>query len=67
MGITSKPKVDFYCLNCLHSIRTKSKLKSHKKVCENKDIRNIAMPSEDNKILDFNHYQPLVKPLVYRQ
>ena len=28
-GITSKHKGDFYCLNCLHSFRTKNKLKSH--------------------------------------
>ena len=34
-GITSKNNGDFYCLNCLHSFRTKSKLESHKKVCEN--------------------------------
>ena len=33
------------------------KLESHKKVCENKDFCNIKMPSEDNKILEFNQYQ----------
>ena len=33
-GITSKRHVHFYCLTCLHSFRTESKLKSHKKVCE---------------------------------
>ena len=52
--ITSKYYSGFYCLNCLHSFRTKSKLDSHKKVCENKDFRNIIMPSEDTKILEFN-------------
>ena len=31
-GITSKNNGTFYCLNCLHSSRTKSKLQSHKKV-----------------------------------
>ena len=30
----SKKNGDFYCLNCLHSFRTKNKLKSHKKVYE---------------------------------
>ena len=30
-GITSKNNGDFYCLNCLHSFRTKNKLQSHKK------------------------------------
>ena len=37
---------DFYCLNCLHSFRTKSKLASHKRVCDNKDFCNVIMPSE---------------------
>ena len=27
-----------YCLNYLHSYRTENKLKSHEKVCENKDF-----------------------------
>ena len=31
-GITSKNNGDFYCLNCLHSFRTKNKLESHEKV-----------------------------------
>ena len=37
-GITSKHQGDFYCLNCFHSFGTKSKLQSHKRVCENKDF-----------------------------
>ena len=44
-------------MNCLHSFRTKNKLESHKKVCENKDFCNVFMPSEDTKILEFNQYQ----------
>ena len=28
-GITSKQNDDEYCLNCLHSFRTKNKLESH--------------------------------------
>ena len=55
-GITSKYYGDFYCLNCLHSFRTKYKLKSHKKVCKNKDFCNFLMPSEDTKT-EFNQYQ----------
>ena len=47
---------DFYCLNCLHSFATKNILQSHKKVCGNKDC-SIIMPSENNKILEFNQYQ----------
>ena len=49
-GITSKNNGDFYCLNCLHSFRTKNKLESHKKVYESNDFCNVIMPSEDNRI-----------------
>ena len=51
-GITSKHKVDFYCLNCLHFFRTDSKLKSHAKVCKNKDFCGIAMPFQKDIILN---------------
>ena len=53
-GITSKHKGGFYCLNCFHSFRTENKIKSHEKVCKNKDICGIAMPSEKDDIVDFN-------------
>ena len=33
-GTRSTNNRNFYCLNCLHSFRTKIKLESHKKVCE---------------------------------
>ena len=52
--ITSKNYGDFYCLSRLHSFRTKSKLESHKNVCENKVFCNVIMPSEDTKMLRFN-------------
>ena len=52
--ITSKNNVDFYCLNSFHSFRTKKKLESHTRVCENKDFCNVIMSSEDTKILEFN-------------
>ena len=55
-GITSKHHDDFYCLNCLHSFRTENKLKSHEKVCKNKDFYGIVMPSEKDNILEFNQY-----------
>ena len=35
-GIASKNNGDFSCLNCIRSFRTKNKLESHKKTCENK-------------------------------
>ena len=55
--ITPKLNGDFYCLNCLHSFWTKNKLEPHKRVCKNKDICNIIMPSEGTEILQFNQYQ----------
>ena len=54
MRITSKYKGDFYCLNCLHSFKRKSKLESHKKVCEHKDFCINVLPSDDTKIFEFN-------------
>ena len=62
-GITSESNGDFYCLNCLHYFRTKNKLESHKKLCENKDICNAIMPSEGSKILELNQYQKSDKAL----
>ena len=62
IGITLKHKSNFYCLNCLHSFRTKSKLESQKKVCENKFFCTIVKPSRGTKILDFNQYQKSDKP-----
>ena len=55
--MTFEHHVDFYWVNCLHSFTTEKRLKSHKKVCENKDFCNILMPSEGTKILEFNQYQ----------
>ena len=53
-GITSKNNSNVYCVNCLHSFRTKNKFESHKKVCENKQFCNVVIPSEAFKILEFN-------------
>ena len=36
--ITSKDKSDFIAWICLHSFRTENKLKSHEKVCKNKNF-----------------------------
>ena len=40
----------------------KQKLESHKKVCENKDVCNVIMPSQDTKRLEFNQY---IVPFVF--
>ena len=62
-GTTSKHHDNFYCLNCLRSFATGNKRKLHKKVCENKNFRNVVMPSKDTKILEFNQYQKSDKAL----
>ena len=50
-GITSNHNGDFYCLNCLHSYRTKSKLKKHEKICKNHDFCHLKMCDAENNIL----------------
>ena len=47
-GITSKHKVDSYCLNCFHSFASKKSLEKHMKVCEDKDYCYIEMPKKVN-------------------
>ena len=60
-GITSNHKEDFYCLNCFHSYRTKNKLESHKKICENCNYCNVEMPNECNKIINCNQGEKSIK------
>lgn len=48
-------------MNCLHAFRTKHKVESDKKVCEDKDFCDFVMLSEDIKILEFKQYQKFVK------
>ena len=60
-GIKFKHNSDFYCQNCFYSFRIKNKLKSHKRVRENKDFCNIIMPSEATELLEFTQYQKLDK------
>ena len=48
-GITWNHHGDFYCLNCLHSFRTKKKLKKHERICKNHDFCYVKMPDEDKK------------------
>ena len=60
-GKTSKHHGDLYCLNCFHSFRAENKLKSHEKVCKQKDFWGIVLPSEMDNILEFNRYMKLDK------
>ena len=60
-GMTSTHEKDFYCLNCFHSYRTKNKLESHKKICENHDYCHVEMPTKDNNIRKYNHGEKSIK------
>ena len=60
-GITSSHKEDFYCLNCFHSYRTKSKLEEHKKICEKHDYCHVEIPTKDNNIIKYNHVEKSIK------
>ena len=60
-GITSNHYGDFYCLNCFHSYRTKSKLEKHKKICENHDYCHVEMPTKDNNIIKHNRGEKSMK------
>ena len=60
-GITSTHEKDFFCLNCFHSYRTKNKLESHKKICENHDDCHVEMPTKDNNIIKYNHGEKSMK------
>ena len=42
-GIISNHNGDFYCLNCLRSNRTISKLKRHEKICKNQDFCHLKI------------------------
>ena len=53
-GVTGNNNGDFYCLNYFHAYRTKNKLETHKKICENHDYCHVEMPNEDNKIIKYN-------------
>ena len=65
-GITPKYHCDFYCLNCFHSFATKNERESHKKVYENKDFRNIIMPSEDTKTSEDTKKSDKAPFIVYK-
>ena len=56
-GKTSKHHTVFLCFNFFHFFVTENKLQQQKRVCEIKDFRNIIIPSEGTKILEFNQCQ----------
>ena len=69
-GITSNHSSNFSCLNCLHSFRKKTKLESHKKVCENKEFYCVGMPCKKSYLSLLNTYSlirdhALIKKMGY--
>ena len=63
--VTGNNNGDFCCLNCSHAYRTKNKLETHKKICENCDYCHAEMPNEDNKIMDYNQGEkPIKSPFI---
>ena len=60
-GIKSSHEKDFYCLNCFHSYRAKSKLEAHKKLCENHDYCHVEIPTKNNNIIKYNHGEKSMK------
>ena len=60
-GTTSNHDGDFYCLNCFHSYRTKNKLESHEKICENRDYCHVEMPTNDNNTIKYNQGEKSIK------
>ena len=60
-GITSTHEKYFYCINCFHSYRTKNKLESHKKICENHGYCRVELPTKDDNIIKYNHGEKSMK------
>ena len=60
-GITSNHDGDFYCLNCLHSYRTKNKLEAHEEICENCDYCHVETPTKDNNAIKYNQGEKSIK------
>ena len=60
-GIASNHKGDFYCLDCLYSYSTETKLKKHERVCNDHDQCFAEMPNDDNEILKYNYGEKSLK------
>ena len=60
-GTTSNHNEDLYCLNCFHLYSTKSKLKKHGRVCNDRNYCQVEMPNKDNKTLKYNYGEKSLK------
>ena len=61
MGNSIKNNGDYYCINCLHSFRTKNKLKSRENLCKNHDYCYTEMPQKGNNVLKHSHEEKFIK------
>ena len=59
--VTGNMNGDFFCLNYFHASRTKNKLETHKKICENHVYCHVEMPNQDNKIIKYNQEEKSIK------
>ena len=60
-GITSNNNGGFYCLSCLHSYRTDNVLRKHERLCDKHDYCHVKMPTEGNKVLNYNQGEKSLK------
>ena len=64
-GVTGNNNGDSYCLSCFHGYRTKTKLETHKNICENRNYCHVEMPNEHNKIIKYNQGEKSIgSPLI---
>ena len=61
--LSSNNNGNFFCLNCLHSIRTENKLQQHENACKDYEYFYIEMPKKDNKVSEYNHGKKSMKVL----
>ena len=63
-GITANNNGGFYCMRCLHLLRTNNALKRQERLCGNNDYCHVEMPTEDNKTLKYNHGEKIIKSTI---
>ena len=56
--ITLKNNGDYYFINCLHSFRTKNRIKN---VCKSDDYRYIEMPGKGINMSKYNYEEKSMK------
>ena len=52
-GITSNHNAYYYCMNCLYSFRTESKLNVHENITKDHDYSRMITTSEEDNVLKY--------------